>query len=258
MRTWTSSGSQHRQRSCCRWLRSIVKHPGLPWQALFAVLLFAIALPAAAQRPPRVVPEHGDDLVGRLPRGYAALEPAAIAPTREGSANSSDIDRIGSLLQAASMTGDTRLVARADALLARHVSDSVNPDLLRLRAYSAQHRHDFSGALRLLDQLIQVQPRNAGARLSRAEIQLVQGRIDKARADCRALALGIDADTGLLCAASLALRTGGYAEAGALLDHLLDQFKADDPRRAFALLARAEVAGRAGDVGRRRALPGGH
>ena len=146
------------------------------------------------------------------------------------------------------MTGDTRLVARADALLSRQPAADGNPDLMRLRAYSAQHRHDFSGALRLLDHLIDAQPRNAGARLSRAEIQLVQGRIDKARADCRALALGIDADTGLLCAASLALRTGGYAEASALLDRLLGQFKANDPRRSFALLARAEVAGRAGDA----------
>lgn len=158
------------------------------------------------------------------------------------------IARIGSLLQAASMTGDTRLVARADALLAQQPLKTDNPDVLRLRAYSAQHRHDFSGALRLLDKLIDVQPRNASARLSRAEVQLVQGRIDKARADCRALALGIDADTGLLCAASLALRTGSNVEASALLDRLLDQFKPTDSRRTFALFARAEVAGRAGDA----------
>lgn len=214
------------------------------------IALLVIAMPAFAQRPPRVIPGHGDTLVGRLPRGYAGLEPVAngVPASSPGAGTTADIARIASLLQAASMTGDTRLVARADALLSRQPMTSNTPDLLRLRAYSAQHRHDFSGALRLLDQLIDVQPRNAAARLSRAEIQLVQGRIDKARADCRALALGIDADTGLLCAASLALRTGEYAEASALLDRLLDQFKPTDSRRAFALLARAEVAGRAGDA----------
>ncbi len=231
-------------------MRSNLKKTRNLWIFTVMIALLAIAMPAAAQRPPRVVPDHGDALVGRLPRGYAGLEPAANAliPSRSGAGLDADIARIGSLLQAASMTGDTRLVARADALLAHQPMRSDNPDVLRLRAYSAQHRHDFSGALRLLDQLINVQPRNASARLSRAEVQLVQGRIDKARADCRALALGIDADAGLLCAASLALRTGGYIEASALLDRLLDQFKSTDSRRAFALLARAEVAGRAGDA----------
>ncbi|MEO6227478.1 MAG: tetratricopeptide repeat protein [Thermomonas sp.] len=220
------------------------------WIFMTMITLLAIATPAAAQRPPRVIPEQGNALVGRLPRGYAGLEPAAnpLTTSIPKGGVGAEFARIGSLLQAASMTGDTRLVARADALLARQPMKSDNPDVLRLRAYSAQHRHDFAGALRLLDQLIDVQPRNASARLSRAEVQLVQGRIDKARADCRALALGIDADTGLLCAASLALRTGGYAEASALLDRLLDQFKPTDSRRAFALLARAEVAGRAGDA----------
>ena len=231
-------------------MRSNSKRVHTLWIFMTMIALLAIAMPAAAQRPPRVIPEQGDALVGRLPRGYAGLEPVANATTPSNSTTSTDADimRIGSLLQAASMTGDTRLVARADALLARQPMQSDNPDVLRLRAYSAQHRHDFSGALRLLDRLIEVQPRNASARLSRAEVQLVQGRIDKARADCRALALGIDADTGLLCAASLALRTGGYAEASALLDRLINQFKPTDTRRGFALLARAEVAGRAGDA----------
>lgn len=209
----------------------------------------SIATPAAAQRPPLVVPSRGDELVGRLPRGYSKLEPVTESTSGKSLPASADIARIGGLLQAASMTGDARLAARADALLSRHPAAADNPDLLRLRAYSAQYRHDFSGALRLLDRLVALQPRNAAARMSRAEIQLVQGRIDRARADCRALALGIDADTGLLCAASLALRTGEYAAAGALLERLLDQFPANDPRRSFALLARAEVAARAGDAG---------
>lgn len=250
MKTGMSSRSQHRQQVCCRCTRSKSKKRHNTWIFLVMLALLAIAMPAAAQRPPRVVPERGDAVVGRLPRGYAGLEPSANAstPSNPKAGMDADFARIGSLLKAASMTGDTRLVARADALLARQPRQSDNPDVLRLRAYSAQHRHDFSGALRLLDRLIAVQPRNASARLSRAEVQLVQGRIDKARADCRALALGIDADTGLLCAASLSLRTGGYTEANALLDRLLDQFKPTDSRRAFALFARAEVAGRAGDA----------
>jgi predicted Zn-dependent protease len=215
--------------------------------AIAVAACLAFAAPAAAQRPPRVVPEHGETLVGRLPSGYSRLEPVVRSvAANQGGAH--DLQRIGRLLEAASTTGDTRLVARADALLARQPAGNRNPALLRLRAYSAQHRHDFSGALRLLDELIRMQPRDADARLSRAEIQLVQGRIDEARGDCRALALGIDADTGVQCAASLALRIGEHAVARTLLDRLLGQFGPDDPRSGFALLARAEVAGRAGDA----------
>jgi predicted Zn-dependent protease len=250
-----SLGSQHRQQICCRLLRSSSKMTSRLWSFMALVALLAFAMPAAAQRPPRVVPDRGDALVGKLPRGYSKLEPAAVSEVIDGSgvsqgksAKSADLTRIGTLLEGASMTGDTRLVARADALLLRQPFGDGNPNLLRLRAYSAQHKHDFSGAIRLLDALVAVDPRNPGARLSRAEIQLVQGRIDKARTDCRALALGVDADTGLLCAASLALRTGEYAAAASVLDRLLGEFPPADPRRAFALLARAEVASRAAET----------
>lgn len=251
VKTGMSCGEQSRQQSQGRLPchRSAAKK--LHRVTLLAVLL-AVALPAAAQRPPRVVPDHGDALVGKLPRGYSRLEPAAIAGTTDasgaGDGKAANIARIRMLLEAASMTGDTRLVARADAMLARQPQGGTDPELLGLRAYSAQHKHDFSGAIHLLDALITVDPRNAGARLSRAEIQLVQGRIDKARADCGALALGVDADTGLLCVASLNLRTGKYVVAASLLDRLLGEFKPDDQRRSFALLMRAEVASRAGEA----------
>ena len=227
---------------------------------MILITLLAVAMPAAAQRPPRVVPDRGDALVGTLPRGYSSLGPVAadaksvgksagtISGSSVNSGDSADLTRIGRLLEAASMTGDTRLVARADALLARQPNAAGNPNLLRLRAYSAQHKHDFSGAIRLLDALIELDPRNTDARLSRAEIQLVQGRIDKARADCRSLVLGVDADTGLLCAASLALRTGEYATAASLLDRMLGDLRPADLNRSFALLARAEVASRAGEA----------
>ncbi|MFS8136978.1 MAG: tetratricopeptide repeat protein [Thermomonas sp.] len=244
--TGMSCGAQMR-----RWLRSGLVSRNLQCCAVLVILL-ASAIPAAAQRPPRVVPESGDTLVGELPRGYSTLEPASTAGTNGSSGASqgaaADLTRIGMLLEAASMTGDTRLVARADAMLARQPQGSSNPILLRLRAYSAQHKHDFSGAIALLDALVAADPRDASARLSRAEIQLVQGRIGKARSDCAALALGVDADSGLLCIASLQLRTGNYAEAASLLDRLLGGFKPADQRRSFALLMRAEVASRAGEA----------
>lgn len=215
----------------------------------FIVLLAALAILSTsgavqAQRPPLIAPTDANSVIGRLPRGYAELEPdAAVAnPARDGLA------RIGALLGAASRTGDARLAARAHALLSRYPITTRDPRVMRLRAFSAQHGHDFARALSLLDALIAEHPRDASARLARAQIHLVQGRLDSARNDCRVLALGLDAESGLLCAAALSLRTGDYAKAATVLDHLLGRLPESDDRRGFSLLARAEVAGRAGDA----------
>lgn len=210
-----------------------------------ALALLALAFPVLAQRPPLVVPVDADTVVGRLPHGYAKLEPAA--SPRDATCLPA-LATIQDLLQAAAATGDARLAARADALLARHPVPARDPAVLRLRAFSAQHRHDFAGALRLLDAAIARDPRDAAARLSRAQIRIVQGHLDRARGDCRALALGLDVDAGLLCVASLDLRVGKYTAAAALLDRVLAQFPHGDARRAFAQLTRAETAARAGDA----------
>jgi len=134
------------------------------------------------------------------------------------------------------------LAARGEALLAQ-LPESV--EALRLRAYAAQHRHDFTGALRQLDRLVAVAPRDADARLSRAQVQIVQGRLDLARADCAALALGLDASDAMLCAAALSLRKGRLSVAAMLADRWLAGVPAADPRRAYGLLLRADAASRA-------------
>jgi hypothetical protein len=82
--------------------------------------------------------------------------------------------------------------------------------------------------------------------MSRAQIRLVQGRLDLARADCASLALGVDAARGLLCAASLSLRKGNHAAAALLSERWLDQAAATDLGRGYALLIRAEAASRSG------------
>lgn len=91
------------------------------------------------------------------------------------------------------------------------------------RAYTAQHRHQFDAAAGLLDRVIHDQPRDAEARLSRAHILLVQGHLDRARHDCTVLAFGVDASSGQLCTAALALRSGDHGAAARLLDRWLAQ-----------------------------------
>jgi len=200
---------------------------------------------AWAQRPPSLIPADPQTVLERLPRGYARLMPSSI-PAVSAVAPVS-IPRIRQLLTTAARTGDARLAARADALLARLPADTRDTDVLLARAFSAQHRHDFAAAAPLLDAVIARSPRNAAARLSRAQLQLVRGHLDLARADCTALALGIDAGSGLLCVGMLSLRRGDYAAAASALEHWLQDNAATDETRRYALLMRAEIAARAGD-----------
>lgn len=211
----------------------------LPILAMLAML----AVPAAwAQRPPAVVPVDPQLVLERLPRGYAQLMPGT-------GRQPATLARIERLLTLAAQTGDSRLAARAHGLLARYPADARDPGVLRARAFEAQHRHDFAGAVQSLDRLVAAAPRDGEARLARAQVNLVRGRLDLARGDCVALALGIDAGNGLLCVAMLSLRNGHYPAAGAALDRWLEAnaAAADPETRRQALVMRAEIAARAGD-----------
>jgi hypothetical protein len=209
-------------------------------RTLLVALLCMTAMSAAAQKPTLVKPLRDDIVLERLPPGYSALA------TTQGPAQD-PLTQAEIMLAAASRSGDARLASRAEARL-----DALGPSggtrVLLLRAYLAQHRHDFRAALRLLDRYLQAQPRDADARHMRAQIHLVTGRIDLARADCAALALSIDSSRGQLCIAAIAQRKGDLRTAAALLDRWLERASASDPLRRHALLRRAEIASRAGEA----------
>jgi hypothetical protein len=215
-------------------------------RALVLIAGLAATSIAWAQRPPAVVLGDPHLVLEHLPHGYARLMPTSLSST-PAAAPLASITRIRQLLAIAAQTGDARLAARADALLARMPVHANDPDVLLARAFSAQHRHDFTAAVTLLDTASAQSPRNAAARLSRAQIQLVRGRLDLARADCTALVLGIDAGSGLLCVGMLSLRSGHYAAAAAALDRWLQDSSPADESRRYALVMRAEVAARACD-----------
>lgn len=200
-------------------------------------------LAGAPGRPQAWVPDSEATVIERLPRGYATLMPTGPAPVSGALPSLPEAER---LLATAAATGDARLAARAAGLLAR-LGDHNAPAMLRARAFSAQHQHDFSAAVALLDRVIALESRDGDARLARAQIELVRGNLDRARADCVALALGVDAGRGMLCVAALALRRGQHADAARLSERWLAQAPADDPLRRHALLQRAEIAARAGD-----------
>lgn len=210
-------------------------------RACLFCLLLAIAAPAMAQRPPAQIPANANDVIERLPRGYAALRPT----TTPAGPLANPVDEAEQLLQAAGRTGDARLAARADALLAAIPQKQLSTRILKSRAFSAQHRHEFAQSLQLLDSVIRTDPRDPDARLARAQLHLVQGRIRAARGDCAALSIGVDSGYGMVCIAALSLRTGDLAHAAMLADRWLAQSKTDPSFRRFMLVMRGEIASRA-------------
>lgn len=207
----------------------------------FALLCLSFMSPAHAQRPPRVIPPSADTVVEVLPRGYPALTRAAA-----GMPDSSPLEEPARLLRAAARTGDARLAARADKLLARASKGDASVEKRKLQAFGAQHRHAFATSRKLLNGVIDDAPRDADARLARAQLNLVQGRLAQARKDCVALAV-MDAVDASICIAALAARKGEYAKAAALLDPLLSSGNQDPDVLRFVLVMRGEIATRAAE-----------
>ncbi len=216
-------------------------------RGLIVCLTLCFASAAMAQRPVAFVPGDPDTVIERLPRGYSAVL-AMPQTSASPSPSSSTLEQARQLLDAAAQTGDARLASRADALLSRFPANDGRPDVLRMRAFSAQHRHDFAAAERLLDRLIARDPRAGDARLARAQIHVIGGRLDAARADCVALVLGVDAGDGMLCVAMLSLRQGQFSAAASMVDRwLVQNANGDRGARRHALTLRGEIAARAAD-----------
>ena len=193
---------------------------------------------AWAARPTAVVPSDPATVLERLPPGYARqrVAPDVVPPVSYAS----------NLLEMSARTGDARLASRAEGILSRYPAASGDRALLMARAFSAQHRHEFDQALVHLDALVKNDPRDAAARASRAQILLVQGKLDRAGADCGALAL-LDSARGLLCIASISMARGDHAVAVTLLDRWFERPPADPGLQRHAAVLRAEAAARAGD-----------
>jgi len=207
---------------------------------LILAVLAAWCADARASRPPMEIPASGDMVLESLPAGYPGPAARAAKPT---------LDSVDALFAASKQTGDMRLAARAEATLQSLPSaQRQSARGLRMRAAAAQHRHDFSAAAALLDQALALDSRDAGARIARAQVYLVQGRVDDARKDCIRLALGVDVSVGTLCAASVALRKGELDQAAVMVDRWIGQAQSDPDIRRNVLVMRGDIASRAGDA----------
>ncbi|HTV34009.1 MAG TPA: hypothetical protein VME69_13070 [Methylocella sp.] len=119
--------------------------------------------------------------------------------------------------------------------------------VLLLRAFIKQNRHDFEGALRDLEQVLQSEPGNNQAWLTRAVILKVRARYEEARASCLPLAQSKDPLRAMTCLADMNSLTGHAQESYDFLRGALQSFKAlSDDQRFWSLTTLAEMAARMG------------
>jgi tetratricopeptide (TPR) repeat protein len=119
---------------------------------------------------------------------------------------------------------EQRYFARAEALVRPWAArEDAHAATLRVQADILQNRHDFSSAVKLLDRAIALDPHDAGARLMRASVKMVNGHATEARADCAGVLGAGESMAGTICLAQVLGATGGLARAEALLNTIVSR-----------------------------------
>lgn len=216
------------------------------------LLILAVAVPAAAA-PRRPVADS--EVLERLPLRPADPVTRELAGLRQAlRANPEDLATALQLanryVELVGREGDPRYLGYAQAALKPWWTLADPPDAVRvLRAFLRQFGHDFDGAVRDLDVVLQRDPGNTQARGLRATIFIVQARYAQARADCSALRDNGNALIATACEAMVDGLTGkGRAAYQALLAALGANQDASATDRLWVLLRLAEISARLGQA----------
>lgn len=160
------------------------------------VLLCSLAAvqAVAGERPPTFRPTAPDAEITRFSDAVRDASAALQRPLQ--------IDGIEALITRAIAVEDTRLLGHAEArllTLQQQPGSAANANFLL--AWIAQHRHDYATATRMLQSVLQHDPRHLGALRTRAFVSHALGDRGQLRRDCVALAVTGDQDYASLCSA---------------------------------------------------------
>lgn len=147
-----------------------------------------------------------------------------------------------SLIREGRARGDSNLVEAAKILLHPHLEKDNLPEALTQAAIAQQYLHEFTAALHLLDRSLAVDPHDVEALFTRANIHLVRGELDQARADCRRLEGQSRFDLAILCDTT-ANALGSQAPAAyTRLASVLESGRMDPNLRGYAFSVLGEIA----------------
>lgn len=151
-------------------------------------------------------------------------------------------------LEQGRITGDLRYTGYAQAALTPWWRlEQTPPQVLALRATIGQRLHQFDSAVADLGTVLNTNPRNAQAHLTRATVLQVQGAFEGAREDCRTLQTLAEELVWAACLASVNGATGRLRDSYRQLLAALDRHPNARPRlQAWVFTSLAEMATRAG------------
>lgn len=226
------------------------KAPWRRWHAAAWLALLSLAAPVSAAP---LLPQSDAQVVETLPNaGRARAEERALRQrwaAEPGNAKLA-VELSRRYLDQAREQGDPRFAGRALAMLQHWPRLETAPtEVVLMAATLQQYLHDFDGAARELERLVQRDPAQAQAWLTLATIRRVQGRYDASDAACRGLLATGSSFYGRACEAeNLALR-GRIDAARQVFDSLLAPKELPAPARAWLMTTVAEIESR---TGRRR------
>jgi tetratricopeptide (TPR) repeat protein len=219
-------------------------------------VFIVLALIAAAPRPlvaAPFVPVSDSEVLERLtvsPSDPALREVRALQDQlRHTPDNLTLATRVArGYLELGRVSGDPRYGGYSEAALAPWLHlDSPPSDVLVLRATLRQRSHQFEAALADLAAVLNTNPRNAQARLTRATVLQVQGAYDAAREDCRALASVAPELVWTACLTEVDALTGHLEDAYRQLRAVSERHSATrSALQGWVLASLAEMAERAG------------
>jgi predicted Zn-dependent protease len=153
------------------------------------------------------------------------------------------------LIEQSRSEGDPRFLGQAQAVLAPWLNHPTPPSsTLLLRAMIRQHAHEFGLALADLDAVLNMQPANAQAWLTKSSIYQVQGRYEEARHACQPLLRLAGRHVALTCLGDIAGLSGQAATSREMLTTSLERPRISARERLWILTILAEMAARTGDT----------
>jgi tetratricopeptide (TPR) repeat protein len=209
------------------------------------VVIAALALVASAAEAAQAFRPAADTVVLTVPARVSDDPVAALERTlRNDPHNVRLVTELATLyLKRARETREARHFNRAEGLIQPWIGSATAPAaLLNVQADILQNRHEFGAAREVLDRAVRAEPSNAGSRLLRATVNIVQGRFDEARPDCLAIVALGEPNAGTTCLAQVLGGTGRIAEAEKLLGPRADALD------AWGLGVLADLATRRGNT----------
>ena len=228
-----------------RCLGPVFSLPALRGRPFWLIATFAAFQAQAAPDP--IITDFGvDQILTELPRSAAEVFRETDSPEEAG-------DRLQILITQARASGDPRYLGYAQTLVNRWPEEQLTDRLRVLRATLRQSLHQFDSARSDLERVISTSSdtqQRIQARLTLANLELVQGRYEEAEQHCRALQSAYPGLIAQSCLASVQARTAdpekAYRNLASQLAESINRQPADSTSRLWAEGTLGDIAAQAG------------